>query len=66
MQFRTWLEQYTFEKYILEVSIATLERGGVTTNPNTYQFLAPIDAWGYQNILGKLLFYHQKQISQKS
>jgi hypothetical protein len=28
MQFRTWLEQYTFEKYILEVSIATLERGG--------------------------------------
>src|SRR6516162_2605325 len=46
MQFKTWLEQYNFEKYILEVSIATLERGGVTTNPNTYQFLAPIDGWG--------------------
>jgi hypothetical protein len=53
MQFRTWLEQYTFEKYILEVSIATLERGGVTTNPNTYQFLSPIDAWGLPKYPGK-------------
>jgi hypothetical protein len=53
MQFRTWLEQYTFEKYILEVSIATLERGGVTTNPNTYQFLDPIDAWGLPKYPGK-------------
>src|SRR5271157_5171542 len=53
MQFRTWLEQYNFEKYILEVSIATLERGGVTTNPNTYQFLAPIDAWGLPKYPGK-------------
>ena len=39
MQLRTWLEQYSFEKYILEASIATLEKGGVTTNPNTYQLL---------------------------
>jgi hypothetical protein len=53
MQFRTRLEQYTFEKYILEVSIATLERGGVTTNPHTYQFLAPIDAWGLPKYPGK-------------
>ena len=53
MQFRNWLEQYTFEKYILDVSIATLERGGVTTNPNTYQFLAPIDAWGLPKYPGK-------------
>jgi hypothetical protein len=55
MQFRTWLEQYNFEKYILEVSIATLERGGVTTNPNTYQFLFPIDAWGLPKYPGKTI-----------
>ncbi len=53
MQFKTWLEQYYFEKYILEVSIATLERGGVTTNLDTYQFLAPIDAWGLPKYPGK-------------
>jgi hypothetical protein len=53
MQFRTWLEQYNFEKYILEVSIATIEKGGVTTNPNTYQFLDPIDAWGLPKYPGK-------------
>jgi hypothetical protein len=53
MQFETWLDQYYFEKYILEVSIATLERGGVTTNPMTYQFLAPIDAWGLPKYPGK-------------
>ena len=53
MQFRTWLEQYTFEKYILEVSIATLEKGGVTTNPYTFQFLDPIDAWGLPKYPGK-------------
>jgi hypothetical protein len=46
MQFATWLERYYFEKYILEVSIATLERGGVTSKVDTYQFLNPIDAWG--------------------
>jgi hypothetical protein len=53
MRFKTWLERYYFEKYILEVSIATLERGGVTTNPHTYQFLAPIDAWGLPKYPGK-------------
>lgn len=46
MQFETWLERYHFEKYILEVSITTLERGGVTTKVDTHQFLAPIEAWG--------------------
>lgn len=46
MQFATWLERYYFEKYILEVSIATLERGGVTSKVDTYQFLNPVDAWG--------------------
>ena len=47
MQFVSWLERYYFEKYILDVSIATLERGGVTSKLDTYQFLDPIDAWGF-------------------
>jgi hypothetical protein len=47
MQFETLLDRYYFEKYILEVAIATLERGGVTSNVATYQFLSPIDAWGF-------------------
>lgn len=46
VQFQTWLERYAFQKFILEISIATLEKGGVTSNLHTYQFLAPIDAWG--------------------
>ena len=53
MQVETWLKQYYFEKYLLEVSIATLERGGVTSNIDTYQFLPPIDAWGFQKHPGK-------------
>ncbi len=46
MQSGVWLERYYFEKFLLEVSIATLERGGATSDPHTYQFLTPIDAWG--------------------
>src|SRR5579859_669482 len=46
MHFATYLDRYYFEKYILDVSIATLERGGVTSKVDTYQFLPPIDAWG--------------------
>jgi hypothetical protein len=45
MLFGTWLEHYYFQKYILDVSIATLEWGGVTSQLDTYQFLTPIDAW---------------------
>jgi hypothetical protein len=47
IQISTRLQQYYFEKYLLEVSIATLERGGVTTSVDTYEFLAAIDAWGF-------------------
>ncbi len=47
MQFETPLDQYRFEKYVLEVAIATLERGGVTSKLNTYQLLAPVDAWDF-------------------
>lgn len=43
---RSFLERYYFERFILDVCIATLEDGGVTSNVHTYQFLAPIDAWG--------------------
>lgn len=53
MQFDTLLERYYFEKYVLEVSIATLERGGVTSKVDTYQFLDPIDAWGLPKYPGK-------------
>ena len=41
----TWLERYRFEKYLLDLCIATLEQGGVTSNILTRQFLPPIDAW---------------------
>ena len=41
-----WLDHYRFEKYLLDLCIATLEQGGVTSNILTYQCLPPIDAWG--------------------
>lgn len=47
MRFRTQLEQYYFEKYVLEVVIATLEKGVTASKLDTYQFLAPVDAWGF-------------------
>lgn len=46
MQSKDWLEHYYFERFLLEISIATLERGGVTSSLHTYEFLASIDAWG--------------------
>jgi hypothetical protein len=42
----TRLDRYYFELYVLEVCIATLERGGTTSRPDTYQFLSSIEAWG--------------------
>jgi hypothetical protein len=45
MRFDKILERCYFEKYVLDVSIATLERGGVTSNISTYQFLTSTDAW---------------------
>ncbi len=42
----TWLECYRFEKYMLDLCIATVERGGVTSNIFTRQLHPPIDAWG--------------------
>ncbi len=46
MHCRTYLERCYFEKYLLDVAIATLEQGGVTSKVDTYQFLDSIDAWG--------------------
>ncbi|GCF10260.1 hypothetical protein [Dictyobacter arantiisoli] len=45
MKFESFLERYHFEKYVLDVCIATLEQGGVTSKLDTYQFLLPIEAW---------------------
>lgn len=45
MKFESFLERYYFEKYLLDVCIATIEQGGVTSKLDTYQFLSPIDAW---------------------
>jgi len=53
MQFVTPLERYCFEKYVLEVCIATLERGGTTSKLDTYEFVSAIDAWGISKYPGK-------------
>lgn len=45
MKFESPLERYLFDKYILDVCIATLKQGGVTSKLDTYQFVSPIDAW---------------------
>jgi hypothetical protein len=53
MQFQTQLARYRFEKYILEVAIATLEQGGVASRPDTYQFLPPTDSWSFPKYPGR-------------
>lgn len=53
MQAKTLLEEYYFEKYLLEVAIATLEKGMSASKLSTYQFLAPVDAWGFPKYPGK-------------
>ncbi len=42
----TRLERLYFEKYVLEVCIATIERGGVTSKIDTHQFFSSSEAWG--------------------
>ena len=39
--------KYYFEKYVLEVAIATLEKGGSASKLDTYQFLPPTDDWKF-------------------
>jgi hypothetical protein len=45
-RFGTLLESFYFERYVLDVCVATLERGGVTSKIDTYQFLSAVEAWG--------------------
>ncbi|QBD81900.1 hypothetical protein EPA93_40370 [Ktedonosporobacter rubrisoli] len=47
MHFANLLDTYRFEKYVLEVAIATLERGGVTSKLATYQLLEPVNRWSF-------------------
>ena len=53
MHIQTQLEQYSFERYVLEVAITTLEKGGSASKLDTYQFLTPVDAWGFPKYPGK-------------
>ena len=53
MQFRSRLARYHFEKYVLEVAIATLENGGVASKLEPYQFLPPMDIWSFPKYPGK-------------
>ncbi len=45
MGFGDLLGEYAFEKYVLEMCIATIERGGVTSKLDTYEFVSSIEAW---------------------
>lgn len=47
MQFHSQLDQYRFEKYVLEVAISTLENGGTVSKLDTYQLLPPTDDWKF-------------------
>jgi hypothetical protein len=40
------LETRHFENYILDICIATIERGGVTSKIDTGQFFSSTEAWG--------------------
>ncbi len=47
MLLQSQLARYYFEKYVLEVAIATLEKGVTVSKLETYQFLPAVDAWGF-------------------
>jgi len=47
MQFQSRLALYYFEKYALEVVIATIENGGTASKLDGYQLLPPADAWEF-------------------
>jgi len=53
MQFHSQLARYRFEKYVLEVAIATLENGGAVSRVDTFQFLPPADDWKFPKYPGK-------------
>jgi hypothetical protein len=43
----TRLREYRFDRYVLDVAIATLEHGGVTARLDTGEFLRAADMWGF-------------------
>lgn len=47
MQLHSQLAQDQFEKYVLEVTIKTLENGGTVSKIDTYQLLPPADDWKF-------------------
>jgi hypothetical protein len=51
--FKTEAEKHDFEKYVLNVATATLEKGVTASKLDTYQFLAPVDAWGFPKYPGR-------------
>lgn len=53
MSFKTEAGKNDFEKYILNVATATLKKGVTASNLDTYQFLAPVDAWGFPKYPGR-------------
>lgn len=57
MQFENLLERYYFDRYVLDICITTLERGGVTTKPDTHEFLSSIEAWGLPKYPDKTMIF---------
>lgn len=54
-QSNTTLEAYYFEKYLLEVAIATLENGGSSSKLNTYHLSGPVDVWSMPRYPGRTI-----------
>ena len=55
MGFTDQLDRLKFDHYTLTVTIATIERGGITSQPRTYKFLEPVDAWGFPKYTSKTM-----------
>jgi len=53
MQFRSRLARYYFEKYVSDIAIATLEKGGTVSDLKTYRFIPPVDNWKFPKYPGK-------------
>ena len=47
MQFQSQLARYSFERFILEVVMATFENEGAASKLDGYQLLPPVDAWQF-------------------
>lgn len=55
MQTQSQLAHYRFEKFVLKVAIATLERGGVTSKLDTCQILPSMDTWCFPKYPSKTM-----------